>query len=397
MNQISSIRELNTDEVLHHQLPDKPFFTTVYQAERIEPPLPIMFEQYLNHDFMKFDCLVAQKNHGSITGDFRAIGINTFHNTYIWKNGFILNESRKVIVQYDIYDGHAVNILKHDITDNPNEITTKQLTDFFIHKTEAHTKLPSTNNYMFFARSFHRVYGHWILDILPSLWMFKKESTRFKNVKYLLYSNTPKWALEFLYDFFLIKPEELIFIEENEFTAIVTLIVPSYLRTGTHISPKLNHFVEEMITLAKYMNPEVFLADKIYIRKKDDRRRVLINELEVESVFKDNGFYIFDPEELSWSSQILLFNNASIIAGNFGSALHNTLFSKNTSKTLCLAHSSINWLQSSIAGLRNSRIQYFFPCVEKSIERPSPHVPFLEYSYDIDELRSCVLDIVKLE
>jgi len=66
---------------------------------------------------------------------------------------------------------------------------------------------------------------------------------------------------------------------------------------------------------------------KIYIRRSGDIRK-LVNQSEIESLLRDKGFSIIDPDDLSFVDQVKLFSSATDIVTPAGAALANIIFCK---------------------------------------------------------------------
>jgi capsular polysaccharide biosynthesis protein len=76
-------------------------------------------------------------------------------------------------------------------------------------------------------------------------------------------------------------------------------------------------------------------SDKIYLsRRRTKGYHPMINEKEVESVFKHHGFFILHPEHYSYQDQLILLNKASVLAGAEGSGLHNSVFMTHGQKVI---------------------------------------------------------------
>lgn len=70
--------------------------------------------------------------------------------------------------------------------------------------------------------------------------------------------------------------------------------------------------------------------DRIYISRSDSKvYRNLINENEIEAIFRKSGFTIYRASELSVIDKICVFANARILAGPIGAGLHYACFSAN--------------------------------------------------------------------
>ena len=65
--------------------------------------------------------------------------------------------------------------------------------------------------------------------------------------------------------------------------------------------------------------------------------RLIENEINLETLLKENGFIVAHPQELTLEEQIRLINKHKVIVGVWGSSLHNIVFSLDPQvKLICL-------------------------------------------------------------
>jgi O-antigen biosynthesis protein WbqL len=115
--------------------------------------------------------------------------------------------------------------------------------------------------------------------------------------------------------------------------------------------------------------------------------RQLSNQAEIECIAVSEGLELVKPETLPISEQIALFASADLLVGEFGSAMHNALFSRRGTRVFCL--NWINGLQSRIAQLKQQRVGYLLPSdgvPVKYVEGAS----LKSYHIDPDQFRKCV-------
>ncbi|MBV7328054.1 glycosyltransferase family 61 protein [Chloroflexi bacterium TSY] len=67
---------------------------------------------------------------------------------------------------------------------------------------------------------------------------------------------------------------------------------------------------------------------RLYLSRKKLKglRHSIVNENEVEQLFRSFGFTVIYPERMSFEKQVVLYSKAEIIAGFGGSAMHNSVF-----------------------------------------------------------------------
>lgn len=234
-----------------------------------------------------------------------------------------------------------------------------------------------------------QIYGHWILDILPRVWLCEKHSTfqptylvrsppsfAIKLLKYLGISEKRIFNVDIL-----IKSNNAIFKTSNSLEV-------SNLRYNQHFSRLMKTFGEYLYASItsnnkfreelNILNPEGLNSSKIFISRKHSTKkfRQLLNRDEIENIFIEKEFKIICPEKLSITEQAHIFRNASIIAGEDGSGLHNTIFSLKNVHCLNLRSSkngsTIQGNLNSLFGLHSSYV--FGPISDTRLNRQSNYV-----------------------
>ncbi|MBU4433086.1 MAG: DUF563 domain-containing protein, partial [Alphaproteobacteria bacterium] len=71
---------------------------------------------------------------------------------------------------------------------------------------------------------------------------------------------------------------------------------------------------------------------RLYVSRRGDDKRLMINEAELEAELEARGFTVVRPETLPVARQIALFRDADIIVAPTGAALANALFCKPDAK-----------------------------------------------------------------
>lgn len=175
-------------------------------------------------------------------------------------------------------------------------------------------------------------YGHFLMESLSRCWVFNEIKIN-SNFKFLFnyyndgdqFLNNKKWAVEFLTSFG-IESDKVIF--SNKPSVLERLYVPSQsMILHSNVNSLAQNYIwsnikESFGPFNDECNRKIYLSRKKL--KKD--KRFLINEDEVESVFCALGFEIIYPEELSLREQIHCLDQAKVVAGPSGSALHNAAF-----------------------------------------------------------------------
>lgn len=201
------------------------------------------------------------------------------------------------------------------------------------------------------------VYGHWLLEGMPKLLLLRQIAHQLPPVRIVLPRSLGSWVSAWVHH---ILPEATIELYDDRTTYLhcQRLLMPTLLSDSEHhiFHPELANL---LAGLERPLSPDV-RRKRIYIsRVTPSLFRQLSNQTEIEAIAVSAGLEVVKPETLSVSEQIDLFSHAEIVVGEFGSAMHNTLFSPPGTKVLCL--NWINGLQSRIAQLKRHRVAYLLP------------------------------------
>lgn len=210
------------------------------------------------------------------------------------------------------------------------------------------------------------VWGHWLVDFLPRLWVLHLAGYNIYGLRYLLPKATPRFAVLLLG--LLGIPESALewYDDQEELIACENLILPTYMRSMDRFSPALRDgvkFMMETIRARPDMPSPPVAAQRLFLsRRKTMAQRVVENREEIEALAARRGFTVIDPTDYSVAEQISLFGAARQIMGEYGSALHNSMFSR-PGVTVCALRGSSNhpnFIQSGIAEALGQEVGYVF-------------------------------------
>ena len=98
---------------------------------------------------------------------------------------------------------------------------------------------------------------------------------------------------------------------------------------------------------------------RVYFSRRDARvYRNLINELEIESIFRQHGFEILMPSELSAKEKIEIFANARYIAGALGAAFTYAPFANNAQFIILTSSMYFPVMFPQMAALQLAKLNY---------------------------------------
>ena len=179
--------------------------------------------------------------------------------------------------------------------------------------------------------------------------------------------------------------------KHTEYLNCRALILPTLL-----FAPGYHFHLELLSLLGDLPTQNAPLPEgRLYLtREKPSHFRKMSNKLEIESIASDHGLHLISPELLSIPEQIALFSDARLVVGEFGSAMHNALFSPSTTAFLCL--NWINTCQSRIAQLKRQRVGYLLPSDGNPVKYDDG-APSADYHVDPTTFRRCLATLCHQE
>ncbi len=294
-------------------------------------------------------------------------GIFTLSDCLVTNAGLVIKDSRFVACNYI---GHSVEWCRHRIErDNVSleKINTK--------------KIKVQKAILMFGGGYD-IYGHWLVDIIPKFYLLHLLGIDYRNEKILTPIDLPPFGRSFL-ELLNIENDQLVFYDPlHDFVAVDQLYVPTLLRGGDRtseiFSQSIHYFRSQIIDKLDSGTSE--FHKKIYVSRKNSGRgsRSLTNSENIENIARELGFSIVYPEQLTIRQQIKLFSEAAVIIGEYGSALHNSIFSPEGAIVCALRGNQIHpaFLQSGISEALKQKTCYIFG---KTNDDP------INYSFNIDE------------
>ncbi len=231
----------------------------------------------------------------------------------------------------------------------------------------------------------HLIYGHWLLDYIPRLWLLRRYfRAEFSELVLLLPHDAPQYAKTIL-QLYLPGINIKYWDWFTEDLSIDKLILPSMLHNSHVFHPRMNEFVNDAVNAAveRTNDARSNFKNKLFVSRgrfsvTTSYRRTLRNQGIFQEYLISRGFQTIYPEELSWEEQIYAFSKAEVLVGEAGSGLHNAIFSPSGTRVLSLR--PVNHVQSGIAALRGHRMYYLMPSVEEANDQGT------EYEYDLSKL-----------
>ena len=213
------------------------------------------------------------------------------------------------------------------------------------------------------------IWGHWLIDFLPKLYLLYRFGIDIDRAKFLITTNTPKFALELL-ELVGVQDHQLIRFDPYSETILArNLIAPTAIRGGNTAHPLLAEAWRFLMSLIKARNEisEVPAEnERIFLSRRGRNGRLMINREEIEAIAEQAGFLLICPEHFSVLEQIGIYRAARVIVGEYGSGLHNSIFAREGA-TVCGLRSntlSPSFLQSGLCQVMRQKIGYVFGDVQ---------------------------------
>jgi len=183
------------------------------------------------------------------------------------------------------------------------------------------------------------IYGHWLIDLLPKLYLLKQRLD-LKKYKLALPEDIPSYSLEFLKLVGLSQEDIIYFKPEEEIIECKLVVLPTKCRIidGSWIAPYVGTMYDEIRANLQTSNLKVARPERLYLSRRRLKKqfRKLVNREEVSELILSYGFTEIFPEDYTLEEQVNLYGDAKLMVGEFGSALHNSLFGNKDLKVISL-------------------------------------------------------------
>lgn len=208
----------------------------------------------------------------------------------------------------------------------------------------------------FVITHYNYVWGHWLTEMYPKLFLIRALLAAGVVAPLLLPVTAPAYVAKIAQA--LVPDLEIVtYYPRDEAVEVGTVLLPHMLSQDYCFHDLLRWSLErEALAWPRGGTP-----DKVFVSRAGVGAtfRELTNAAEIEGIAEDLGLTLVRPEALPWSEQARIFSRASVVAGEFGSGLHNALLSPAGCQVV-----SLNWLvdvQSRIANFRHQDVGYILP------------------------------------
>ncbi len=185
-------------------------------------------------------------------------------------------------------------------------------------------------------------YFHWLIEVIPKLHLLDKHE-KYKSIPLIVEANMPEQHYELL-KMLAGNTRKIIFADIDTHYVVKHAVIPSRLsrlvfdyQPGYRI--EYDDFRFNPIAI-KYLREKLIKGTpssksrRLYLTRKGSKLRSLVNEQEIENLFKQYGFEVVYPAKLNIDAQLKLFSSAEIIAGPSGAAFSNIIFAPKNCKVM---------------------------------------------------------------
>jgi hypothetical protein len=264
------------------------------------------------------------------------IGYFVLHDVYVLGNGFLIDkDGRRIQSRYLPY---TLLRSKEGIKRSSGPIS--ECNDGYVTTPRKVTEV--NEPVALLTQPGDRIFGHWIVDILPKLAMINSYDPSIRCIiKSDVINGSAIKDIDAVFDIIGFDKNRAIGIKPaSEAVLCKKLIVPSVVRYGQQI----HSFVKSLYEPFRLPPSDPHPNKKLYFSRRlwqpSGSHRILSNAQEVEEYYRANGYDVVFPERLTFKEKLIKLANASHVAGEKGSALHLSLFSSSIKEMTVLLNPS---------------------------------------------------------
>jgi len=235
-------------------------------------------------------------------------------------------------------------------------------------------------------------YAHWVLRNLLKLSLLEGAGVP-AGTRLLVREDLRRWQREYL-ELIGIPEERLLRVPDASVVACRRLYVPTQLRNH----PRMGEGMAWLrARVAPLLVPPAEANDLIYASRREQKKRSLLNEAQVEAALERLGFRVIVPGEMSVREQITAFSRARVVVAPHGAGLANMVFAPPDAALLEILSAAILQMDEfrflcTAAGMRARSV------VSQDME-PAPAVAegsamHRDYRVDVGEVLSAVGELL---
>ena len=207
------------------------------------------------------------------------------------------------------------------------------------------------------------VYGHWLVDFLPRIQILQEAGFDIESLMFVLPRDLPPFGFEFMRLIGIPEAHIVRHAHDDEQLQFDCLLLPTILRTASRLHPNFAAASRTWIERVAGPRQGAKGTRRLFVSRAGVQSgRILRNRQEVETIAADKGYEVVLPEALTLQEQIMLFRSARLVVGEYGSAMHSTIFGAPNLSMMVLRGTSVapGFVQSSLAAACWQSIGYAF-------------------------------------
>lgn len=205
----------------------------------------------------------------------------------------------------------------------------------------------------------YMTYGHFLVDILPRLLIAEQTlGSAFADCSVFVPADLPTWGERILSAMGFAPRRFYRFDWHRNALAVSLAIVPTLAHAYYSFHPLAADSFRE---ISRRAAPELESGSRrlFLSRQGQHSNRRLVNRVRIEEIARGAGLEVVAPETLSFREQISLYGGSSLMVGEYGSALHNSIFMPRGSGVIAL--NPMQYLQSWLGALNEENTMYLYP------------------------------------
>ena len=243
------------------------------------------------------------------------------------------------------------------------------------------------------------VYGHFLLEMLPKLWLLDGLQRCGNRFAVAVPTTMPAWVWPFL-SLYVHERDLVRYDPRLEQVRAPSFLVPAMLNLNYYLHPAMNLVADDLVARAAPAGQttptahgrRLLLSRRTY---QGGAFSALDAAREVEAAMDEFDFEILHPEDLSIAEQMSAYRGASMILGEYGSALHNALFAPRGCSVIAI--NPFNTVQSRISALRHQPLGVV-DAVDGPVQRVNAGgTPPAPIRIDLDSLKRLVAEMASAE
>lgn len=205
-----------------------------------------------------------------------------------------------------------------------------------------------------------QVYGHFLIETMARLLVARRALGRdLLRMQFLVPAGVPDWMLRMAALLVPISAQSVRrYDPATERVRLTNAVIPTLASCNGWFHPCYGEMVDELVAGvgAAAGGARLFVTRALFAGAQSVPRRCRNEAALAEIARAEFGFSVIAPETMDWPAQVAAFAGAAVVVGEFGSGLHNALFSG--AGTHVGSIGMLNLTQTMIGALRGHRNAY---------------------------------------